>query len=87
MKKMVKLSLVFGLICSIILSACIYASAEGGVQISQDWEGSNAAGVTVSEGNITTGYTVRTQGHFARYNNKIDIIAGIKFKAESDTGG
>ena len=86
MKKMVKLSLVFGLICSIILSACIYASAEGGVQISQDWEGSSASAVTVSEGNITTGYTVRTQGHFARYNNKIDIIAGIKFKAEIDTG-
>ena len=86
MKKMVKLSFVFGLICSIILSACIYASAAGGVEVSSDWEGSDSTAVTASEGDITTGYTVTTNGHFARYNNKINIKTGIKFKVDLDVG-
>ena len=85
MKKMVKLSLVFGLICSIVLSACIYASAAGGVEVSSDWEGSSA-GVSASEGNMTTGYTVRTPGQFARYNKKINIKTGIKFKVDLAKG-
>lgn len=86
MKKMVKLGFVFGLICSIILSAGIYASAAGGVEVSSDWEGSNSAAVTASKGDITTGYTVTTYGHFARYNNKINIKTGIKFKVNLDVG-
>ena len=55
------------------------------MQVSADWEGYSNS-VTVSEGDITTGYTVTTPGQFARYNKKIDIISGIKFKAELAKG-